>query len=131
MAEKKQTVDGLIDKIEKYVPKADLDMVRIAYDFADAAHEGQTRKSGEPYITHPLAAAHLLAEMRIDPSIVTAALLHDVPEDTDITLSEIEENFGEEIMTMVEGITKLGNIIRLNCYKVITVPKRSEVKTGA
>jgi len=110
MPEKRQTIDNLIRKVRDYVPKADLDMLRIAYDFADAAHQGQMRKSGEPYITHPLAAAHILADMRIDPVIITATLLHDVPEDTPVTLGEIEQHFGEEIRGMVEGITKLGKL---------------------
>ena len=85
-----QTIQALVNKIIKYDPKADIDIIRLAYDFAADAHKGQTRKSGEPYITHPLAVAHILADMRIDPVIITATLLHDVPEDTEITLEEIE-----------------------------------------
>ncbi len=105
-----ETIDELIEKIAKYVPNADLDIIRMAYDFADSAHSGQVRKSGEPYITHPLAAAHILADMRIDPTIIIATLLHDVPEDTTVTLEEIEKNFGSEIGGMVRGITKLGKL---------------------
>ena len=105
-----QTIDGLIDKIHAYLPSADLDRVRFAYEFAANAHLGQTRKSGEPYITHPLAAAHILADMRIDPVIVSAALLHDVPEDTAVSLEEIEKKFGDEIAHLVMGITKLGKL---------------------
>lgn len=108
--ETKQTIDSLIQKIKEYAPQADLEMVQLAYDFADDAHRGQTRKSGEPYIIHPLATAHILADMRIDPLIITAALLHDVPEDTKVTLEQIKENFGEEIFLMVQGITKLGKL---------------------
>lgn len=107
---KKQTIDGLISIVATYAPSADLDIIRLAYDYADEAHAGQTRKSGEPYIIHPLAAAYMLAEMRIDPVIVTATLLHDVPEDTDRTLEDIEENFGSEIRGLVSGITKLGKL---------------------
>lgn len=106
----KQTIDALIEKIKTYSHESDLDMVRLAFNFADDAHRGQFRKSREPYIVHPLAAAHILADMRIDPIIITATLLHDVPEDTHITLKEIEENFGSEIKNMVEGITKLGKL---------------------
>ena len=87
---KKQTIDSLIDQVKSYVPNADTDTIRLAYDFAENAHRGQFRKSKEPYITHPLAAAHLLADMRIDPTIVTATLLHDVPEDTHVSLEDIE-----------------------------------------
>ncbi|MEK7084594.1 MAG: RelA/SpoT family protein [Patescibacteria group bacterium] len=105
-----QSIATLIGHIKRYAPKADLDMVRLAYDFAKKAHEGQFRKSGEPYIIHPLAAAHILADMRIDPVVITATLLHDVPEDTHVTLEEIEKNFGEDIASMVRGITKLGKL---------------------
>jgi len=107
---KKQTIEGLIEKVHEYTDHADFDIIRLAYDFADEAHKGQKRKSGEAYIVHPLAAAHILADMRIDPVIITATLLHDVPEDTDITLEEIEQNFGSEIATLVQGITKLGKL---------------------
>ncbi len=110
MAKKKLTIDGLIEKIKKYHPKADTDLVRISYDFAKEAHKGQTRKSGEPYIIHPLEAAHYLANQKIDPVIICATLLHDVPEDTEVTLEELEKNFGNEIASMVEGITKLGKL---------------------
>ncbi|MFH1946601.1 MAG: RelA/SpoT family protein [Candidatus Magasanikbacteria bacterium] len=107
---KKPTIESLLKKVDTYVPKADLDMIRLAFDFAQNAHAGQTRKSGEPYIVHPLATAHILADLRIDPDIVIAALLHDVPEDTKVTLEEIEKNFGSEITSMVRGITKLGKL---------------------
>ncbi len=105
-----QTIETLLTQIATYDKKADLDLVRLAYDFAEKAHNGQFRKSGEPYIVHPLAAAHILANMRIDPVIVAATLLHDVPEDTDVTLEEIGKNFGSEIESMVRGITKLGKL---------------------
>lgn len=107
---KKQTIDGLVQTVALYAPEADLELMRLAYEYADEAHAGQTRKSGEPYIIHPLAAAYILAEMRIDPAIVTATLLHDVPEDTDRTLEDIEHNFGSDIASMVSGITKLGKL---------------------
>lgn len=105
-----QTIETLISMVAKYAPHADMDIIRLAYDFAKNAHEGQFRKSGEPYIIHPLGVAHILANMRIDPTLVTASLLHDVPEDTEITLEEIEENFGSEIASLVGGITKLGKL---------------------
>jgi len=108
--QKAETIDDLIKKVIEYCPDADTDILRLAYDFAFQAHDGQTRKSGEPYITHPLAAAHILSNMRIDPVIIAATLLHDVPEDTPITLQEIEDNFGAEIASLVRGITKLGKL---------------------
>ncbi|PIR74030.1 MAG: hypothetical protein COU35_04270 [Candidatus Magasanikbacteria bacterium CG10_big_fil_rev_8_21_14_0_10_47_10] len=109
-ARKRQTIDGLLEKVALYDTAANFDMMRLAYEFAAKAHEGQVRKSGEPYIVHPLAAAHMLADMRIDPVIITATLLHDVPEDTDVTLEEVEKNFGPEIGSLVRGITKLGKL---------------------
>lgn len=110
LTEQKQTIETLINQISTYDKKADLDLVRLAFEFAAKAHDGQFRKSGEPYIVHPLAAAHILADMRIDPIIIAATLLHDVPEDTDVTLEEVEKNFGSDIASMVRGITKLGKL---------------------
>jgi guanosine-3',5'-bis(diphosphate) 3'-pyrophosphohydrolase len=108
--QKKQTIEGLIELVKGYAPKADLDLIRLTYEFAKEAHSGQFRKSGEPYIVHPLGAAYIIAEMKIDPIIVMATLLHDVPEDTAVTLDELEQNFGQEIRNLVEGITKLGKL---------------------
>jgi len=110
MPQEPETIDTLIAQIAKYDPTADMDLIRLAFDFADKAHAGQTRKSGEPYIVHPLAAAHMLARRRIDPIIIAATLLHDVPEDTEVTLEDIEKNFGSEIANLVNGITKLGKL---------------------
>jgi GTP pyrophosphokinase len=107
---KRETIDSLVAKLKVYVPKFDEQIIRDIFEFADNAHAGQIRKSGEPYIVHPLAAAHILADMRIDPMIVAAALLHDVPEDTTVTVEEIEKKFGSDIAGMVRGITKLGNL---------------------
>jgi GTP pyrophosphokinase len=105
-----KTVEDLVDTIKLYAKDDDLDIIRLAYYFAKNAHEGQFRKSGEPYITHPLAASYLLAKLRIDPIIIVATLLHDVPEDTEVTINEISKNFGEEVAKMVAGITKLGKL---------------------
>ena len=106
----KGTIQDLIEKVKLYSPTADTEMIQLAFDFANNAHAGQIRKSGEPYIFHPLATAHILADMRIEPMIVVAALLHDVPEDTEVTLDEIKRNFGSEVSSMVKGITKLGKL---------------------
>lgn len=97
-------------EIKKLYRTEDADAVQLAYDFAAKAHEGQKRKSGEPYITHPVAAALLLTHMGIDVNIIMAALLHDVPEDTSVTLEEIEKAFGHDIASMIKGITKLGKL---------------------
>ncbi len=94
---------------EKY-PTGDIDMVKLAFDFANEAHKGQTRATGDPYIIHPLATAQKLAEIGLDAATVIAGLLHDVPEDTGVTLEEVKKNFGKEVATLVEGITKLGTL---------------------
>lgn len=103
-------IEKILKTVKTYHPKADLDLIRLSYDFAEAAHKGQRRASGEPYIIHPLASAQTLAEMKMPPAIVLAGLLHDVPEDTSVTLREIEKNFGVEVANLVRGITKLGKI---------------------
>ncbi len=108
--ELQEKVASLIEKIKGYAPKADLELIQLAFDFAHDAHKGQLRKSGDPYIIHPLSAAHILADMRIDPTLIVATLLHDVPEDTAVTLEQIEKNFGSEIASLVRGITKLGKL---------------------
>ncbi len=100
----------LIAKIRAHFTRADLDVVREAYLFAESAHAGQTRASGEPYIRHSYAVADILADLRMDPVTIAAALLHDVAEDTGVTLAKVEERFGPEIATLVDGVTKLGQI---------------------
>lgn len=110
MTQTDQAVDKIIKTVKMYHPKADLDLIRLAYDFAATAHEGQKRASGEPYIIHPVACAKILAEMKMPPAIIIAGLLHDVPEDTHVTIKEVEKNFGTEIADLVRGITKLGKI---------------------
>jgi len=88
----------------------DLDFIKLSYEYAEKAHKGQKRKSGEPYINHCLETAIILAEMGMDQPTIIAGLLHDVPEDTDHSLVDIEKNFGDEIARLVSGITKLGII---------------------
>ncbi len=104
------TIERLIKKFSENHPGADSSILKEAYDFAVEAHEGQLRKSGEPYINHPLHTAYLLTEIKADLVTIVAGLLHDVPEDTDKTLEEIEQKFGPEIGNLVRGITKLGKI---------------------
>jgi GTP pyrophosphokinase len=95
------------DSVARHYPQADLAPLRWAFEMADLAHHSQTRATGEPYITHPLASAQILADIGIDPVAVTAAILHDVPEDTDFTLADVEERFGAEVAQLVDGVTKL------------------------
>ena len=103
-------LNDIMMRLKQYARPEDLDIVELAYEMAERAHEGQNRKSGEAYIIHPLATAYILTTMRIDVPIVAAALLHDVPEDTKITIEEIEKEFGADIAAMVRGITKLGKL---------------------
>ena len=103
-------LNQLIEAIKKYNPEGDLDLVSLAYEYAEQAHEGQKRKTGEDYIVHPLGTALILAEMRVNVPIIVAALLHDIPEDTPVTLEEVEKEFGKDIATMVAGLTKLGHV---------------------
>ncbi len=97
----------LLAALERHYPQADLAPVSEAFDLAVEAHGDQRRASGEPYVTHPIASAQILAELGIDPIAVEAALLHDVPEDTEYSLSDIEERFGPEVAHLVDGVTKL------------------------
>jgi len=104
------TIDRILKKFSDNNPKADTDLIALAYDFAEKAHRGQERKSGEPYIQHSLHTAYMLAEIKADLPTVVAGLLHDVPEDTDCPLEDIKKNFGEEVYTLVKGVTKLGKL---------------------
>ena len=93
-----------------YLKPEDLTQLESAYHFSKAAHEGQFRKSGEPYISHPLAVADILAQWHLDPPALTAALLHDVTEDTEITKTEISRNFGKPVAELVDGVSKLDKV---------------------
>ncbi len=100
----------LVDTLKSYLPDEHIEQVLSAYEFGASAHEGQTRKSGEPYITHPVAVAQELAEMHLDAQAITAAILHDVVEDTSASLDDIEEQFGHEVAQLVDGVSKLDQI---------------------
>lgn len=100
----------LIASVKKYHPSTDISMIEKAYNIARGAHEGQKRKSGEPYIIHPLCVAIILADLELDKESIVAGLLHDVVEDTVMTTEEIKEEFGSEVALLVEGVTKLGQL---------------------
>ena len=104
------TIDQIIARAKKNYPRSDVDMLQLAYEFAAKAHEGQKRKNGESYIQHCLATALTLADIRAETDVVIAGLLHDIPEDTHYTLADIEKNFGKKIASLVEGITKIGQL---------------------
>jgi len=103
-------VDRLIKTARMHHPKSDVSVIERAYAAAELAHRGQLRKSGEPYITHPVAVAQILADLGIGPKTLAAALLHDTVEDTDYTLDLLRHDFGEEIAMLVDGVTKLDKL---------------------
>ena len=102
--------EELIARIRKYHPNTDISMVNQAYHLAKDAHEGQARKSGEPYIIHPLCVAIILADLEMDKETIVAGILHDVVEDTVFTREEITEEFSAEVASLVDGVTKLGQL---------------------
>jgi len=107
-------IDTLMENLPDHYTDADRELILRAYRVAEKAHEGQKRASGEPYINHCVAVANILAEMRITPEVVAAGLLHDTVEDTDLTLKDIRQDFGDEIAMLVDGVTKLTQLPRVS-----------------
>ena len=105
-----KTLEELCERIQIYYPAADLDLIRKAYEFSEQAHSGQIRRSGEPYISHPLGVAAILADLRLDLSSIATGLLHDTVEDTHATLVDIEREFGKQISEIVDGVTKISKM---------------------
>ncbi|MDQ1049084.1 bifunctional (p)ppGpp synthetase/guanosine-3',5'-bis(diphosphate) 3'-pyrophosphohydrolase [Streptomyces sp. V4I2] len=103
-------IGHVVEAHRSHYPDADLDALRRAYVLAESSHRGQMRKSGEPYITHPLAVTLILAELGAETTTLTASLLHDTVEDTDVTLDQVREEFGEEVRFLVDGVTKLEKV---------------------
>ncbi len=104
------SINELISRVQAYSPSAPIEVLRRAYEFSARVHEGQVRLSGEPYLTHPLAVAGIIADLKLDIPSVATGLLHDTVEDTLTTLSEIQEQFGDEIAALVDGVTKISRI---------------------
>ncbi|MFC7371217.1 RelA/SpoT family protein [Fictibacillus iocasae] len=104
------TIEQVLQKAESYLSEKDLAFIKKAYEYARDAHEGQFRKSGEPYIHHPVAVAGILVGLQMDPVTVAAGFLHDVVEDTAVTLKDISDQFNEEVAMLVDGVTKLKKI---------------------
>ena len=102
--------DELIGSVHRYHPSADTSLIEKAYRVAYQAHEGQVRKSGEPYIIHPLSVAIILATLELDKETIAAGLLHDVLEDTVMTDAQMRQEFGEEVVLLVDGVTKLQHL---------------------
>ncbi|HWM87520.1 MAG TPA: bifunctional (p)ppGpp synthetase/guanosine-3',5'-bis(diphosphate) 3'-pyrophosphohydrolase [Kofleriaceae bacterium] len=103
-------LDPILRNIKSYHPGADIALVGRAYEFAARAHEGQTRQSGDPYVTHPLSVAYIISQLKLDVPSVCAGLLHDAVEDTSTTVEELTRVFGQEIAFLVDGVTKLGQL---------------------
>jgi len=103
-------IDRLLERLLSYQPDADVGMVRKAYEFSAKAHEGQIRRSGEPYVKHPVAVAGVLTALKTDVTAIVAGLLHDTLEDTVATADELEREFGKEVVHLVNGVTKIGKI---------------------
>ena len=102
--------DLLIEELSTYLKPKDIEHVRVAIEFSRAAHQGQVRQSGDPYVTHPIAVARILSPLHIDVQAIIAALLHDVIEDTEVTSEQLTENFGQPVTELVEGLSKLDRI---------------------
>jgi len=105
-----KSVEDLITKVIAYDPQAPVDLIQKAFHFSENAHEGQIRRSGEPYIFHPLAVAGILADLRLDFETVITGLLHDTVEDTPVTLEDIKREFGESVANLVDGVTKISKL---------------------
>jgi GTP pyrophosphokinase len=103
-------LEELVDRVRGYHPEADLELIRRAYHYGEWAHRAQLRKSGEPYFTHPARVAGIIADLRLDTASVCAGLLHDVVEDTLASLEDVRGDFGDEIASLIDGVTKLGQI---------------------
>jgi len=103
-------IEDLIGRLEKELSKTDKELLQSVYAFAAKAHKGQHRISGEPYITHPLAVANILIDLELDIVTIASAILHDVVEDTSVTIEDIKQNFGDEIALLVDGVTKLSKL---------------------
>jgi len=111
-----RTADELIEKIKAYHPQAPVQLLEKAYLFSEKAHEGQMRRSGEPYISHPLNVAGILADLRLDVDTIMTGLLHDTVEDTHVTLEDIKREFGETVAYLVDGVTKIGQMNFRNSF---------------
>src|ERR1700722_6267395 len=100
-------LNDILERVKAYHPDPDLDVIKKAYVYSAKVHQGQIRKSGEPYLVHPLEVAGILAELQLDEASIVTGLLHDTIEDTLATPEELQELFGEEIAQLVDGVTKL------------------------
>jgi GTP diphosphokinase / guanosine-3',5'-bis(diphosphate) 3'-diphosphatase len=112
-----ESLEDLLALVRQNIPTADIEIVRRAYEFSEKAHAGQIRRSGEPYISHPLGVAGILASLRLDISTIITGLLHDTVEDTPVTLAEIERQFGATVARLVDGVTKISRMKFRNTHE--------------
>lgn len=105
-----ESIEDLLARVKAYDPSADVQLIEKAYKFSERAHEGQFRRSGEPYVTHPLGVAAILAELRLDTATIITGLLHDTVEDTHATLVDVEREFGKTVGELVDGVTKISRM---------------------
>lgn len=115
--ESPRTLEDLCQLILDYYPKADLDFIRQVYQFSEKAHSGQIRRSGEPYISHPLGVASILAELHLDLATIATGLLHDTVEDTAVSIEDIEKTFGKVVAHLVDGVTKISRMKFRNTHE--------------
>ncbi len=106
----KTDADALLQEVSAYLKSEDVALIHAALEFSSNAHQGQLRQSGEPYITHPIAVARILTPLHLDAQAITAALLHDVAEDTSISIEQIAERFGKPVADLVDGLSKLDKL---------------------
>src|SRR5699024_3485701 len=106
--DKNKSIEEVIEKASLYLGDTELDFIVRAYEFAEESHKEQFRKSGEPYIVHPIQVAGILIDFKMDHETIAGGFLHDVVEDTDVTLEDIEKEFNTEVDMLVDGVTKLG-----------------------
>lgn len=111
-----KTLEELLEKIKAYHPQAPLQIIEKAYLFSEKAHEGQIRRSGEPYISHPLSVAGILADLKLDLDTIMTGLLHDTVEDTSVTLEDVQREFGDTVAYLVDGVTKIGQMNFRNSF---------------
>lgn len=111
-----KVLNDLLERITSYYPSADLEMIKKAYEMSEKAHEGQIRRSGEAYISHPLSVAGILTELKMDMATIATGLLHDTVEDTTLTLKDIETHFGKNVATLVDGVTKISQMSFKNTH---------------
>ncbi len=102
--------EDILQRVQEYNVDADLNLLRKAYIFSAREHKDQVRRSGEPYLVHPIEVAYILAELQLDTASIVAGLLHDVVEDTLTTIENVSENFGEDVAHVVEGVTKISKL---------------------